>query len=87
MSINASGEHDSSGGVPLIRSDRKQVAAVGTSEYSFGNVSEQVGYVIGDLPGKVDSGHEANQIFIGAEGLGQRPWVGWGKGAGECLEQ
>lgn len=29
-------------GEPLIRPDGKQVAAMRTSEYSFGNVSEQV---------------------------------------------
>lgn len=42
-SINASGERDFFRGAPLIRPDGKQVADIGTSEYSFGNVSEQVG--------------------------------------------
>lgn len=40
----------------------------------------------GDLAGRIDSGHEVNQMFTEAEGSGQGPWVGW-EGARECVEQ
>lgn len=34
----------------------------------------------GDLTGRMDSGHEVNQMFTEAERSGQGPWVGWGRG-------
>lgn len=34
----------------------------------------------GDLAGRIDSGHEVNQMFTEAEGSGQGPWGGRGEG-------
>lgn len=44
-------------------------------------------YAFGDLPGKIDSGCDVSQMFTGSEGSSLGPGVGWGEGAGECLEQ
>lgn len=40
--VNTSGKRNSLRGVPLIGPDRKQVAMIETSEYSFGSVREHV---------------------------------------------
>lgn len=42
------------------------------------SVNKWIG-VFGDLAGRIDSGHEVNQMFTEAEGSGQGPWGGRGK--------
>lgn len=62
----------------MIGPDGKHGAVTGASEDSFGNVRSTWGYAFGILPGGIYSGQEVNQMFPGAEGSGQGPWVGVG---------